>query len=1041
MSKTTLPPPKVSKHKALSLAIVSVLTSSSLLVFSPLAMAQGNSPVINDSDNPPSISIEGNENTTLLYNKYGNWTNVTATSDKKVASITGISLTTPNVDSFEFKVLEETKIHLVGIAEPNNDSAGNVEGIIIESSPNAAENGKVVNAHLHNVTIFAESTDPQFSRAKGIWIHGAHSFVGGDDGETKASSLTIDGDLDITAISKGAAIGINVGDELGDANGHGTGNLTLKGDHNRIEVKQTQYAAASLNPTLAIASTGILGSNRANITINSQNTEIYTETHHAGLAANQGGIVIEHASSLNVAHNLLIQSTATNAASSNSLHGISVDRNADVVYPDADGSTVTLGDSTSITLKANTKTNAYGLASYGKGTLTANGSVQVTLDVSQDNIGGFSKFAAVYADTAYAKGYANNGGQIKLNGALEVLLPETVKPGQTNVYALLASGEPNETLIRNPSIEINGTSDDIYYHLNGNINAVYGGEIRLSMDNSNSYLTGWADNHAKDDSSKDGFIDLSLTNGAVWNVISKLTSSGNVSSEQSVIDNLDLSGGTLNMSYATQNQLSDWEDEGHRQLLVISGEGLTGTGGTIYMDINLADEGSKEDLHLDQIIVDGTTAGTHSLNVNFTNGLASISGDKYHSENWLIEQNSGSMTLTGPNGTNSFTGQGMVSMWSVKFVPEGQEDKLDTDRESLDNTSSGKPDNGKGHWYLVRNDQSVDNPDLPPEIDQNITIGTSTGPALAYMADLEDLRKRIGEVRYGAQDGLWAKAFTKQDSVNGHHSRGFEQEAYGINIGFDKLVSTDETSSWLIGAAFRYGTADQEGSGVAGSATGELDEYSVKAYATWMHDSGSYADFVLQAGRYDQELKGLDNTGTSSTHADYDTWGYGASIEVGHMFTIANAEDDRPWFNHWFIEPQFELSYFRAQGADYHTSTGMKVEQDDSDFLTGRAGLVIGKKFNYGTADDLDKRYFQAALIGGVKHEFLGGDQTIHYTGVDNVKLSAKADDIAGTRIYYGVNMDWQLAQDLRLFGEVSREEGDGYTKDYDVSIGLKYSF
>ena len=1007
-------------------------------------MAQGNSPVINDSDNPPSISIEGNENTTLLYNKYGNWTNVTATSDKKVASITGISLTTPNVDSFEFKVLEETKIHLVGIAEPNNDSAGNVEGIIIESSPNAAENGKVVNAHLHNVTIFAESTDPQFSRAKGIWIHGAHSFVGGDDGETKASSLTIDGDLDITAISKGAAIGINVGDELGDANGHGTGNLTLLGDHNRIEVKQTQYAAASPNAALAIASTGILGSNRANITINSQNTEIYTETHHAGLAANQGGIVIEHASSLNVVNNLLIQSAATNAASSNSLHGISVDRNADVVYPDADGSTVTLGESTSITLKANTKTNAYGLASYGKGTLTADGSVRVTLDVSQDEIGGFSKFAAIYADTAYVKDYANNGGHIILNGALEVLLPESVKPGQTNVYALLASGEPNKTLNRNPSIEVNGTSDDIY-HLNGNINAVYGGEIRLSMDNSNSYLTGWADNHAKD-FSKDGFIDLSLTNGAVWNVISKLTSSGDVSSEQSVIDNLDLSGGTLNMSYATQNQLSDWEDEGHRQLLVISGtkqgEGLTGTGGTIYMDINLADEGSKEEgLHLDQIIVDGTTAGTHSLNVNFTNGLASISGDKYHSENWLIEQNSGSMTLTGPNGTNSFTGQGMVSMWSVKFVPEGQEDKLDTDRESLDNTSSGKPDNGKGHWYLVRNDQSVDNPDLPPEIDQNITIGTSTGQALAYMADLEDLRKRIGEVRYGAQDGLWAKAFAKQDSVNGHHSRGFEQEAYGINIGFDKLVGTDETSSWLIGAAFRYGTADQEGLGVAGSATGELDEYSVKAYATWMHESGSYADFVLQAGRYDQELKGLDNTGTGSTHADYDTWGYGASIEVGHMFTIANAEDDRPWFNHWFIEPQFELSYFRAQGANYRTSTGMKVEQDDADFLTGRAGLVIGKKFNYGTVNDLDKRYFQAALIGGVKHEFLGGDQTIHYTGVDNVNLSAKADDIAGTRVYYGVNMDWQLAQNLRLFGEVSREEGDGYTKDYDVSIGLKYSF
>ena len=59
------------------------------------------------------------------------------------------------------------------------------------------------------------------------------------------------------------------------------------------------------------------------------------------------------------------------------------------------------------------------------------------------------------------------------------------------------------------------------------------------------------------------------------------------------------------------------------------------------------------------------------------------------------------MTLTGPNGDNSFTGSGMVSMWTVKFVAEGEESKLETDRESLDNTSQGKPNNGKGHWYLT----------------------------------------------------------------------------------------------------------------------------------------------------------------------------------------------------------------------------------------------------------------------------------------------------------------------------------------------------
>lgn len=1021
---------------ALAFALAGVFASQS-------GFAAANAPVVDDSTNPPSISIEGNQDNTawLLYNRYGDWTKVSAVSTNQVDSITGISLSgVAGEDSLSFSVSGKTDIKLIGTAT-DNGSSGNVEGIVIQSSPNAAENNRVVTAHLHDVTIHAESTDSQFSRAKGIWVHGAHDFVGGDEGETKASTLTIDGNLDITAISKGVAIGINVGDELGDANGHGTGNLTLSEESNVIiKVEQTQYDEVRIPEAglLAIASAGILASNRAIVTIDSQLTEIITKTHHTGPASNQGGIVVEHASTLLFANGLTIDSTATNAADSNYLHGISVDRNADVVYPDADGSEVELGKVTEITLRPNTQTNAYGLASYGKGSITSDGSVTVTLDVGQENIGGFNRFVAVYADTAYVKGYANNGGRVELNGGLNVVLPQSVKPGQTNVYALLASGEPNKSTTRNPYIAVNGSSDDVH-HLNGNVNAVYGGEIKLSMANASSYLTGWADNHAED-SIKEGSVDLSLTNGAVWNVVSQLTASGAVDSDRSVVDSLNLGGGTLNMSYASRNGLIDWEDEGHRQLLVLSGsakeQGLTGTGGTICMDINLADEGSKnEGLHLDQIVVKGHTEGTHELSVNFVNGLGSVPVDKWHSENWLIEQASGSMTLTGPNGASTFSGRGMVSQWGVRFVPEGEESKLDTDRDSLQNTSAGMPDDGKGHWYLVRYDHEA-----PSEITDNVTIGTSASQALAYMADLEDLRKRLGEVRYGAQAGAWVKAFGKQDRVKASGGRGFKQEVYGINLGLDALAGTSENSSWLVGGAFRYANADQEGVGIGGT-TGDRDEYSFKVYATWMHEKGSYADFVLQAGRYEQEIDGLDNTGTGMSHADYGTWGFGASVEVGHMFSFGEETDDRRWFNHWFVEPQLELSYFHAKGADYSTSTGLKVSQDNADFLTGRAGLVIGKKFNYGSIDDLDRRYFQIAVIGGVKHEFLGGDQTIRYTGVDGIRRAAGADDIAGTRFYYGLNADWQMSDDWRLYAQIDREEGDHYTKDYDVSVGLKYSF
>ena len=404
------------------------------------------------------------------------------------------------------------------------------------------------------------------------------------------------------------------------------------------------------------------------------------------------------------------------------------------------------------------------------------------------------------------------------------------------------------------------------------------------------------------------------------------------------------------------------------------------------------------------------------------------------------------MTLTGPNGQDTFTGRGMVSMWQVRFVPTGEEDKLDNDRESLDNTSAGKPNNGEGHWYLVRHDQEITDPDqpvdpdTPPEIHDNITVANSASMALAYDADLEDLRTRLGEVRYGAQDGLWAKAFAKQNRLSGSGLPGFKQEIYGLNLGLDHLVKADEESAWLFGGAFRYSDADQKGLGV-GYTTGKLQEYSGKLYATWMHDKGSYADFVLQAGRYEQKLDGFDNTGMDKSKADYGTWGFGASVEVGHMFSFGENVDDRQWFNHWFLEPQLQLSYFRAKGADYTTSTGLKVDQGDADYLTGRAGVVLGKKFNYGSINDLDKRYFQIALIGGAKHEFIGGDQDITYTGVDGDSLKVSARDIDGTRFYYGVNADWQLARDWRLYAKFEREKGNDFSEDYDVSVGFKYAF
>lgn len=436
----------------------------------------------------------------------------------------------------------------------------------------------------------------------------------------------------------------------------------------------------------------------------------------------------------------------------------------------------------------------------------------------------------------------------------------------------------------------------------------------------------------------------------------------------------------------------------------------------------------------DQLIIENSATGLLVGEINFVGNNTNLE-DTVHSNNWLISQGEGSnLTIQAPDGGNTYIQSGGLTCWGLKFLSNqlSQVSPDDIDWDSLTNTGMDA-----GKWYLAKVDAPIEE---IPEIVDNITIGTSASQALAYMADLEDLRKRLGEVRYGAQAGAWVKAFAKKDNVSTSGSRGFEQDVYGINVGLDTLIGTSESASWLVGGAFRYARADQEGIGIDAT-SGDLDEYSIKAYATWMHEKGSYADFVLQAGRYEQKLSGLDNTGSGTSRTDYGTWGFGASVEIGHMFSLADDVDDRRWFNHFFIEPQLELSYFHARGADYSTSTGLKVSQNNADFFTGRAGLVVGKKFSYGSEDELDRRYFQLAVIGGVKHEFLGGDQTIRYTGVDGAQACVHADDIDGTRFYYGLNFDWQVSDSFRLYAQFDREEGDHYTKEYDFSVGAKWSF
>lgn len=350
------------------------------------------------------------------------------------------------------------------------------------------------------------------------------------------------------------------------------------------------------------------------------------------------------------------------------------------------------------------------------------------------------------------------------------------------------------------------------------------------------------------------------------------------------------------------------------------------------------------------------------------------------------------------------------------------------------------------YWYLKRGvspDTNPDNPTPPapggddgpftPAADTELSFAGSQ--RYLHWSDLQDLRKRLGEVRYGCQDGAWARGIFQKDLTDGTEgASGLKQTYYGVNFGFDHLINVSERQMSLLGLSFNVGRAKQR-TRSNNNGRGDTDRYGINGYATWALNSGEYADFVLSADYFRQDISTKANDIKQT--GKYNTFGLGASIEVGKQFSFESRDLSwGPWYRHTWIEPQLQLSYYWLSGKKYKLSNkGLKVNIKDDDSLIGRAGLVIGTKWNYGeNYGSIDKRFVQAYIKGGVKHDFLG-----NYKVSLNDQVFSK--NIGKTTGYYGVGLDWQAAGSTRFYMQLEREHGSHYTKEYEVSVGMKYQF
>ncbi len=526
--------------------------------------------------------------------------------------------------------------------------------------------------------------------------------------------------------------------------------------------------------------------------------------------------------------------------------------------------------------------------------------------------------------------------------------------------------------------------------IEGDLIADKGGKLNASFGNDQSYLLGQVY------ASEGGTVNANFDHGAYWNVTNNSTLT------------------TLHLGQDSRVDLTYQIDAHNRKTHVVTANAFDALNGQLVMRIDPTVQADTT-----QLVVNGEASGKFSAVLDVVNG-DQITADNPKSLSWLISQNSGTLAVD----KVSFK-DGAAKAFDLRFFEDGSQDSQGQ------TTSTGN----SGKWHLVMGTAEPENPDKPPvtpEVDQVLSLGASVAQGLGMLSETEDLRMRMGDIRNGVSDGAWVRTYARRDTAHGSYGNGFEQDTYGIHVGADRVVKAGEQGSWLLGGALHYGKSDMDGVADTNGGAADVDQYSFKAYATYMHDDGVFADVVLHAGYYENELTGRTNAGLGYFTAEYDNWGYGVSAEVGRRISLGEGSG-------WYAEPTAQLTWFHVDGEGFKTSTGLEITQSDADFVTGRAGMALGKVFAFGTQADPMSSFVSVALKGGMLYQF-DGDQTITARGTDKSTVQvADAMDMDGLRGYYGLTADWQINDTWRLYGQVSREQGSGYNKDFDASFGVQY--
>lgn len=297
------------------------------------------------------------------------------------------------------------------------------------------------------------------------------------------------------------------------------------------------------------------------------------------------------------------------------------------------------------------------------------------------------------------------------------------------------------------------------------------------------------------------------------------------------------------------------------------------------------------------------------------------------------------------------------------------------------------------------------------------TKAAMTTSMLAWRSGMTDMMQRMGDIRMGASDGIWARTYggkVKYDKDHAYTSNSF----WGAQVGADHALA----SGWHIGAAFDYNDGDAS---YRYGGSGDPKQYLGSLYGTKTFEDGQYLDIVGKFGHTQNDYS-VYNADGKKLDGKYSANGYGLSVEYGKRFGSS----------HGYVEPQIQLSYSKLGSDDYTGSSNfagnekMFIHQDGMDSFIGRLGIAAGK------TTDRSSYYLKASVL----HEF-DGDTSATYTSESNGTPITIKQDFGDTWAELALGGTWKIGGSSLFYADITRSFGGDYEMQWKLNAGIRYAF